>query len=131
MVGCIYVGGGPSLELVTPLPAYFLQFQNFVIAVAAHIVNSFGKTVRANQSDLDVFQVQDGDGIGLRIADYDSHTGRLEIFLRFEIPEDFGGYVEIFLDDGRSSTNITISPVYAGTDQAQRHTPSHSHNYVQ
>jgi len=104
------------LELVTPLPVYFLQSQTLTIAIAAHVVNSFGKTVRASQSDLEVFLVQGGDGTSLRIDDYDIHTGRLDVFFPVETT-DFsspGRFVEIFLDDERSSTNITISPVYAG-----------------
>ena len=114
MVCHICVGGGPSLELVTPLPVYFLRFQNLTIAIAAHVVNSFGKTVRASQSNLDVFLVQNGDGIGLEIANYAPDTGRLDISLPMDISNNFsspGRYIEIFLD---SATNITISPVFAG-----------------
>ena len=101
------------MELVTSLPVYFLQSQNLTIAIAAHIVNSFGKTVRAGQSALNIFLVDSVDGTSLTIADYDSHTGRLDIFLPMDIVPDFslpGRFIQIFL----RSTDITISPVYAG-----------------
>ena len=103
------------MEVLTPLPIYFVQFQNLMIAISAHYVNSFGKTVRANQLDLSVFLIEDDDGGALTIANYERQTGRLDILLPRNFPTDFSSsrrYVEVFL---RGEEAIRISPVFAGT----------------
>jgi len=111
------------LELNASEPIYILQ-RDLIVIVRAFIVNSFGKTVRARQSDFTVTVFNGTERNSYRISSYDSETGRLIInsFLPRNMQAEFGNFsaddrfVEISLTSGGSfTTAISISPVYAGT----------------
>ena len=112
------------MELLTPEPIYISSLF-YEIVVRAFIVNSFGKTVRASQSQLAVTFANGTDRIDSRIRSYISLTGRLaselplprNIDLRTELgsSDNTDIFVEISLISAANfTTNISFSPVYAG-----------------
>ena len=112
------------MELLTPEPVYITNLF-YEVAVRAFIVNSFGKTVRAGQSDLAVTFVNGTDRTSSRIRSYSTLTGDLSsvlplprnIDLRTELGSSVNEdvFVEISLISAANFiTNISFSPVYAG-----------------
>ena len=112
------------MELLTPEPVYISSLFH-EITVRAFIVNSFGKTVRASQSQLAITFVNGTDRIDGRIRSYSALTGHLTSELplprNIDLRTDLGSsdnidiFVEISLISAANfTTNISFSPVYAG-----------------
>ena len=108
--------------MLTPEPVY-ITLLFYEVAVRAFIVNSFGKTVRAGQSDLAVTFVNGTDRISSRIRSYSTLTGDLSSVLprNIDLRTELGSsdnedvFVEISLISAANfTTNISFSPVYAG-----------------
>lgn len=111
------LGGKPLLELLTPEPIYAAS-NSILVTVNALVVNSFGKTVRAEESLLAVTVVNGTERTNSGILGYIVQTGQLVALLPEGLQIEFDNedrYIEILLTSAANfTTTISISPIYAG-----------------